>query len=219
RDRADRGGAWPAARPDLDAQRDGAARRGEDVQVGGQHPLAAGRAPGEGPRRADHVLRGRPLPRAAGVLRGGAGGGQPRRGACARARGGARGARLRGGRRQARRAGGSRLGGPRHARGAAASAPAVIVYGRNPVREALRGRRKVERVWAAASAAREEWLGGVGVETADGAELERLCGSPDHQGICAQAAPYPYADPGSLLTADDALVLVLDQIQDPRNLG
>jgi 23S rRNA (guanosine2251-2'-O)-methyltransferase len=95
----------------------------------------------------------------------------------------------------------------------------VIIYGRNPVREALRGRRKVERVWATASAGREGWLGGVGVEPADNEELERLCGSPDHQGICAQAAPYPYADPGSLLAAEDALVLVLDQIQDPRNLG
>jgi len=95
----------------------------------------------------------------------------------------------------------------------------VIVYGRNPVREALRGRRRVERVWATPSAAREEWLSGVPVDPSDDAELEQLCGSPDHQGICAQAEPYPYSDPGSLLTAGDALVLVLDQVQDPRNLG
>jgi 23S rRNA (guanosine2251-2'-O)-methyltransferase len=95
----------------------------------------------------------------------------------------------------------------------------MIVYGRNPVREALRGRRTVERVWATPSAAREDWLDGVRVETADDAELEHLCGSPDHQGVCAQAEPYPYADPGSLLAAGDALVLVLDQVQDPRNLG
>jgi 23S rRNA (guanosine2251-2'-O)-methyltransferase len=95
----------------------------------------------------------------------------------------------------------------------------VIVYGRNPVREALRGRRRVERVWATPNAAREEWLSGVRVDPSDDAELERLCGSPDHQGICAQAEPYPYADPRSLLVAADALVLVLDQVQDPRNLG
>jgi len=95
----------------------------------------------------------------------------------------------------------------------------VIVYGRNPVREALRGRRRVERVWATPSAGREEWLSGVRVEPADDAEIEQLSGSPDHQGICAQTEAYPYADPGSLLTADDALVLVLDQVQDPRNLG
>jgi 23S rRNA (guanosine2251-2'-O)-methyltransferase len=95
----------------------------------------------------------------------------------------------------------------------------VIVYGRNPVREALRGRRRVERVWATSNAAREEWLGGVRVDAADDAELGELCGSPDHQGICAQAAPYPYVEPDSLLAADDALVLALDQVQDPRNLG
>ncbi len=50
-------------------------------------------------------------------------------------------------------------------------------------------------------------------------EIESLCGSPDHQGMCADAAPYAYADEGSLLAAEDALVVCLDQIQDPRNLG
>jgi 23S rRNA (guanosine2251-2'-O)-methyltransferase len=46
-----------------------------------------------------------------------------------------------------------------------------------------------------------------------------MCGSPDHQGVVAEVDPYPYADPGSLLAADDALVVALDQIQDPHNLG
>jgi 23S rRNA (guanosine2251-2'-O)-methyltransferase len=50
-------------------------------------------------------------------------------------------------------------------------------------------------------------------------ELERLCGSPDHQGVVAEVDPYPYADPGGLLDADNALVVALDQIQDPHNLG
>ncbi|HZC74837.1 MAG TPA: RNA methyltransferase substrate-binding domain-containing protein, partial [Gaiellaceae bacterium] len=95
----------------------------------------------------------------------------------------------------------------------------MIVYGRNPVREALRGRRQVRRVWATASAAREEWLAGVEVERADDDELERLCGSPDHQGICADAGDYPYADADGLLGDEEALVVCLDQIQDPRNLG
>ncbi len=95
----------------------------------------------------------------------------------------------------------------------------MIVYGRNPVREALRGRRSVKRVWASTGAAREPWLEGVTVAQVDGAELEQLCGSPDHQGICAETGPYPYADPESLLAAEDALVVCLDEIQDPRNLG
>ena len=50
-------------------------------------------------------------------------------------------------------------------------------------------------------------------------ELERICGSPDHQGVCAEVEPYAYADPDSLLAAEDALVVALDEVQDPHNLG
>jgi 23S rRNA (guanosine2251-2'-O)-methyltransferase len=95
----------------------------------------------------------------------------------------------------------------------------LIVYGRNPVREALRGRRAVTRVWASRGAAAEEWLRDRPVETAREAELETLCGSPDHQGICAKTEPYPYADASALLVPDNALVLCLDEVQDPHNLG
>lgn len=50
-------------------------------------------------------------------------------------------------------------------------------------------------------------------------ELERLCGSPDHQGVVAEVDPYPYGDPRGLLRGEDALLIALDQVQDPRNLG
>lgn len=80
-----------------------------------------------------------------------------------------------------------------------------FLYGRNPVREAERGRRRVLRVLRSPE------------HRAD--ELERLCGSPDHQGVVAEVEPYPYADPGGLLDAPDSMVIVLDQVQDPRNLG
>ena len=50
-------------------------------------------------------------------------------------------------------------------------------------------------------------------------EIEGLCGSPEHQGICAEAGPYRYADADSLLEPPDALVLCLDEVQDPHNLG
>jgi len=95
----------------------------------------------------------------------------------------------------------------------------VIVYGRNPVREALRGRRRVHRVYATERASREVWLGEVEVVRAEPHEIEERCGSPDHQGICAEVQAYPYADAGSLLVPDDALVLCLDEVQDPHNLG
>ena len=100
----------------------------------------------------------------------------------------------------------------------------MIVYGRNPVREALRGRRRVSRVWATEPALRSAHLpqppAGPPIErVAADADIERMCGSPDHQGVCADAGDYPYASADGLLEAEDALVVVLDQVQDPRNLG
>ena len=95
----------------------------------------------------------------------------------------------------------------------------MVVYGRQPVHEALRGRRSVERVWALERAARAPWLKGVAVERTSAERIASLAESPDHQGICAEVAPYPYARASDLLEAEDALVVVLDEVQDPRNLG
>lgn len=81
----------------------------------------------------------------------------------------------------------------------------MILYGRNAVREAQRGRRRVLRVWTRDDVSAEE--------------LERLCGSPDHQGFVAEVEPYPYADAAELLRPEDALVVALDQVQDPQNVG
>jgi 23S rRNA (guanosine2251-2'-O)-methyltransferase len=95
----------------------------------------------------------------------------------------------------------------------------VILFGRNSVREALRGKRAVRRVWATERTAAEEWLAGADVRPASEAEIEQRCGSTGHQGVCAEAAPYPYADANGLLAAPDALVIALDEVQDPQNLG
>ncbi|MFZ1927116.1 MAG: RNA methyltransferase, partial [Solirubrobacteraceae bacterium] len=97
----------------------------------------------------------------------------------------------------------------------------MIVYGRNPVREALRGRRArgVARVWASANVAHEPWLEGVRMTVCGADELERLCGSSAHQGVCADAGGYPYVGAHELLTVDSPLIVALDQVQDPQNLG
>jgi 23S rRNA (guanosine2251-2'-O)-methyltransferase len=97
----------------------------------------------------------------------------------------------------------------------------VILYGRNPVCEALRGRRaaRVGELWATAGAAREPFLEGVEVKLASAEEIERRCGSSAHQGVCARAGAYPYASSQELLRGSEPLVVALDQIQDPQNLG
>ncbi len=97
----------------------------------------------------------------------------------------------------------------------------MIVYGRNPVHEVIRGPRTVTRVWASTGAAREPWLRPLEPITtlADGAELDRISGADAHQGLCAEVSPYRYADADALLAAPDPLIVALDQIQDPQNLG
>jgi 23S rRNA (guanosine2251-2'-O)-methyltransferase len=81
-----------------------------------------------------------------------------------------------------------------------------IIYGKQPVAEAERGRRRqVLRVWRAPEVSAEE--------------LERLCGSPDHQGVVAEVEPYPYAGAVELVRVENALLVALDEVQDPRNLG
>jgi 23S rRNA (guanosine2251-2'-O)-methyltransferase len=97
----------------------------------------------------------------------------------------------------------------------------VIVYGRNPVREALRGRRAhaVGEIWATSAAAREPWLSGVDAKIVTGEQIERRCGAEAHQGVCAEAGGYPYVSAEELLGGREPLIVVLDQVQDPQNLG
>ena len=95
----------------------------------------------------------------------------------------------------------------------------MIVYGRNPVREAARGPRDVRRVWATAPAAREEWLAALDPKIVAEHDIEALASTDDHQGVCAEVEDSRYAEPRTLLERDDALVVALDEVQDPRNLG
>jgi 23S rRNA (guanosine2251-2'-O)-methyltransferase len=88
------------------------------------------------------------------------------------------------------------------------------------VHEALRaGRRPIRHVWATPAAAKEPWLRGVPLSGADAEAIAERCGSDAHQGICAEAGPYPYVDARELLAGPDPLLVALDEVQDPQNLG
>jgi 23S rRNA (guanosine2251-2'-O)-methyltransferase len=96
------------------------------------------------------------------------------------------------------------------------------VYGRRPVREALRGRRRVLELWATDRAvASELWLGEapVRVQVKPDRELSDAAGTRDHQGVVAWTEPYRYADAWELAAQEQPLLVCLDRVTDPRNLG
>jgi 23S rRNA (guanosine2251-2'-O)-methyltransferase len=60
---------------------------------------------------------------------------------------------------------------------------------------------------------------GATVRNASPEELRRLTGTRSHQGVAALADPFRYAELEEILALDPKTFLVLDQIQDPHNLG
>jgi 23S rRNA (guanosine2251-2'-O)-methyltransferase len=97
------------------------------------------------------------------------------------------------------------------------------VYGRRPVREALRGPREVLELWATERAAQaEDWLREIEkprVHTKLERDLSEAAGTRDHQGVVAWCEPYRYADAFELAAGEAPLLACLDQVSDPRNLG
>jgi 23S rRNA (guanosine2251-2'-O)-methyltransferase len=96
------------------------------------------------------------------------------------------------------------------------------IYGRNVVQLALAAgaRRRPHRLAAtppALKALRDALPRGLPIETVAAHELDDLTGSRDHQGVALQVDPFGYARPEEVLEAD--VVVVLDEVSDPRNLG
>ena len=95
-----------------------------------------------------------------------------------------------------------------------------LIYGRRAVREALRGPRDVLELWVTERALRAEpWLNGMRRQVKPERELSEAAGTRDHQGVLAWAEPFRYADAYELAGAVAPLLLCLDQVTDPHNLG
>lgn len=96
------------------------------------------------------------------------------------------------------------------------------VYGRQSVREALRGRRAVLELWASQRALEAEpWLRDLRPrpQVKPEREIGEAAETRDHQGVLAWCGPYPYADAWELAAAELPLLVCLDQVTDPHNLG
>ena len=96
-----------------------------------------------------------------------------------------------------------------------------LVYGRNAARELYRGPRTVLETWVTERASSQiPWLdAGPRSQIKPERELSEAAGTRDHQGIVARCEPYHYADAYDLAAGESPLLVVLDQVTDPHNLG
>jgi 23S rRNA (guanosine2251-2'-O)-methyltransferase len=107
------------------------------------------------------------------------------------------------------------------------------VLGRNPVLECLRAHAPATALYVALGAEADERLTesvtlaadrGIPILELPRHDLDRMSSNGLHQGIALQVPPYVYAHPDDLLAAatsdvQPALLVALDNISDPRNLG
>jgi 23S rRNA (guanosine2251-2'-O)-methyltransferase len=98
-----------------------------------------------------------------------------------------------------------------------------LVYGRRPVYEALRGPRSVLELHATERALQgEPWLRedpSPRVQLTAERELSELAGTRDHQGVVAFCEPFRYADAYELASRPRPVLVSLDGVTDPHNLG
>ncbi len=102
----------------------------------------------------------------------------------------------------------------------------MVVYGINPVLEALRAERARTVRLAAVSRKTAEirrfaQMSGIPVIRVSPAALDRMVGGAAHQGVAADVAPPEAVTLETLMEGlrAPALLLVLDGVEDPRNLG
>ena len=124
-----------------------------------------------------------------------------------------------------------RAAGPRGPRRAGPDAPETVV-GRNPVLEALRAKVPATALYVALGLDADERVkeslalagkAGMALMEVSRAEMDRMTDRALHQGLALQVPPHTYLHPDDLLqralAAPAPLLVALDGVTDPRNLG
>jgi 23S rRNA (guanosine2251-2'-O)-methyltransferase len=107
-----------------------------------------------------------------------------------------------------------------------------ILSGKNPVLEALRAGREMNKVWIAEGVKKAGITeimelakeAGIIVQFVPKNKVEQLTDGANHQGIAASVAAYRYAEIDELFELaasrnEDPFFLILDELEDPHNLG
>ena len=100
----------------------------------------------------------------------------------------------------------------------------MIIYGKNTVKEAILAKRPVYQVWLDEKKTDFKWVPflkehNIPYQLVSKHQLNDKTDNQNHQGIVADVKPYTYADLSILFDGNKKKVLILDQIEDPHNLG
>ncbi len=107
-----------------------------------------------------------------------------------------------------------------------------LIIGRNPVSEAIRSSRAIDRILVArgsrsgavvgilAKAKKKE----IPIKEVDPKKLDYICGGANHQGIAAYAAVREYSSVDDIFDlaesrSESPFIIILDELEDPHNLG
>ncbi|XXM71729.1 23S rRNA (guanosine(2251)-2'-O)-methyltransferase RlmB [Lysinibacillus sphaericus] len=106
-----------------------------------------------------------------------------------------------------------------------------FIGGRNPVIEALKSGREINKIWIAEGSQKgsiQQVLGlakeaGVMVQFVPKKKIEQMV-AENHQGVVASVAAYEYAEIDDIFDkaakkGEDPFILILDELEDPHNLG
>lgn len=107
-----------------------------------------------------------------------------------------------------------------------------LIEGRNPVMEALKSDRTVEKLYVVKgdiegsikviiSKAKEK---GIIIQEIDKKGLDNMSVTKSHQGVIAKVSPFKYSSVGEILdfaksVEEDPFIIILDEIEDPHNFG
>lgn len=107
-----------------------------------------------------------------------------------------------------------------------------MIVGKHSVLEALKAGRTINKIWISDQAQKtltqpivaEAKQQGIIVQFVDKRKLDTLAEGVQHQGVVAQVAAYGYVEVDDILAAarkrnEDPFILILDEIEDPHNLG
>ncbi len=107
-----------------------------------------------------------------------------------------------------------------------------FIFGKNPVLESLRAGHSMNKVWIGEGSQKGQMVkiiqlakeNGIIVQYVPKKKLDQLISSDNHQGVVASVAAYSYASIDDLFVraqekGEDPFFLILDEIEDPHNLG